>query len=154
MDNSTRYDIHRLRFYISNNWYQLLLIQGHSMEPAYHSWQLAVIDKHSENYTNGDVVAFWCSELDSVLIKRIVGSPGDSVKIINGVLYINGEPTKVYESYISYAGIAEKTIFLKEGEYFVMGDNYEYSKDSRYANIGCVSKDEIIGRVLPQIEID
>lgn len=140
-----------LCFYISNNWYQLLLIQGYSMETAYHSWQLTVIDKKSENYVRGDVVAFRCSKLDSILVKRIVGIPGDNVRIANGVLYINNEPSKEYGANISYAGIAEEPILLNDGEYFVIGDNFEYSRDSRYANIGCIVEEDIIGRVIPQI---
>ena len=77
--------------YISSNWYQLMLIQGKSMEPAYHNFQLVVLDKHNKEYCTDDVIAFKCDNLSSILVKRIVAMEGDTVQIMNGKLYINGK---------------------------------------------------------------
>lgn len=125
------------------------------MSPAYQPWQLAIIDKTSSQLNVGDVIVFRCTFLNATLIKRIAACPGDTVEIKNGILYINGDTVQTIPSYnsIGYAGIAESPIKLNEDEYFVLGDNLEYSKDSRHADIGCISKDEILGRIFPQIPI-
>ena len=141
-----------LCFYISRFWYQIMLIQGDSMEPSYHSWQFVLLDKHTKQYDCGDVVAFQCDGLKAVLIKRVVAVPGDTVQIVDGVLYRNGAPTEegLVNGSLDYAGIAEKTVTLGENEYFLLGDNYEESKDSRYEKVGCVLEEDILGKVIPQ----
>lgn len=139
-----------LTYYISKDWYQLSLIRGESMNPAFRDMQFVIIDKHSDVYTYGDVIVFRCSELDSVLIKRVVACPGDQVEIRDETLYINDVISSVFsqEGVFEYAGIAENSVCLEDGEYFVIGDNLEQSKDSRYAEVGCVRADDIIGRVI------
>lgn len=136
--------------YISRNWYQLVLIRGDSMDPAYCNMQLVLVDRHSENYTYDDVIVFWCDDLDSVLIKRIVACPGDEVWIRKGTLYVNGEISDVYseENSFAYAGTINNPLQLAAGQYFVIGDNIRKSKDSRYPGVGCVSVDDIKGKVI------
>lgn len=136
--------------YVSKNWYQLVLIRGDSMLPAYHNMQLVLMDRHSKDYTYGDVVAFWCNDLNAVLIKRIVACPGDEVLIWEGTLYVNGEISSVLpeENIFEYAGAADKALRLAVGQYFVIGDNIEKSKDSRYPEVGNVSEDKIKGKVI------
>lgn len=81
-------------------------------------------------------------------IKRVIGLPGETVQIIDGNVYINGvileEPMVVDQMQIS--GLAEDEIKLDKDEYFVLGDNRNQSEDSRFANIGNVVKDDIIGK--------
>ena len=139
-----------ITLYVSTYWYQLALIRGDSMIPAYHNMQLVLMDRHSEDYTYGDVVAFWCSELDTVLIKRIVACPGDEVFIREGRLCVNGDASTVFPQkyFFEYAGIAENPLQLTANQYFVIGDNIEKSKDSRYPKVGCVSADNIKGKVV------
>ncbi|MBQ8041324.1 MAG: signal peptidase I [Lachnospiraceae bacterium] len=81
-------------------------------------------------------------------VKRVVGTPGDTVQIIDGHLYINEELFVYEDDYdeMAQAGIAENAITLKKGEYFVLGDNRNNSEDSRSANIGIVNKKNIIGK--------
>lgn len=135
--------------YISAYRYQLMLIQGDSMYPSFRSGQLVFLNKHDKDYYTGDVIAFYCSGLDAVLVKRIVGAPGDTVEITGGRLFVNGTAGSFFseDEYISYAGIADRKITLKEGEYFVMGDNHEVSRDSRYEEVGIVFREDIIGKV-------
>ena len=85
----------------------------------------------------------------AVYIKRIIGLPGETVQIVDGNVYIDGEEMKdhIYVSEISYAGIAEEPVELGEEEYFVIGDNAGASDDSRTASIGNVSLDDIYGKV-------
>lgn len=138
-----------LSFYISTNWYQLILIHGESMSPSYHNMQLVIINKYFKNYTYGDVIAFQCEGLNTILIKRIVACPGDKVQIQEDQLYVNDEISNVYPlDTFAYAGIAENTMHLEDGQYFVIGDNIAQSKDSRYSEVGCVSKATILGVVL------
>ena len=137
-------------WHISANWYQLVLVRGDSMVPAYHNMQLVLADRHSGDYTYGDVIAFHCDGLDTVLIKRIAACPGDEVKIEDGCLYINGGGSTVFAegTVFSYAGIAELPVQMADGQYFVIGDNIEKSKDSRYREVGCVNENRIIGKII------
>ena len=142
-----------LAYYISANWYQVSLIHGDSMYPAYHNLQVVLIDRHSGGYTYDDVVVFTCDGLDAVLVKRIAACPGDRVTIREGTLYVNDTISSVFarEHMFAYAGTAGKVISLGEGEYFVIGDNVEESRDSRYAQVGCVAESSMIGRVIPHM---
>lgn len=124
------------------------------MAPSYKSWQLVIIRKNPSHLASGDVIVFQCAQLNTILIKRIVACPGDTVQIKDGCLYVNGIcQDKVPYHSISYAGIAENPVTLSSNEYFVLGDNLEYSKDSRYVDIGCIQKENILGTVLPNIPV-
>lgn len=136
-------------WYISANWYQLMLIQGRSMEPAYKNLQIVLLDKHTESYTRGQAVAFSCEGLSSVLVKRIVAVPGDRAQIREGTLYINGAVSQVYpqEGMFEFSGILQEEIQMEAMQYLVIGDNVEESIDSRYPEVGILSRDEILGIV-------
>ena len=81
-------------------------------------------------------------------IKRVIGLPGETIEIVKGYIYINGEKLeeeiKVEPMHI--AGLAEEEILLDENEFFVLGDNRNSSEDSRFANIGIIVKSDIIGK--------
>ena len=139
-----------LAWYVSNNWYQLAIVQGNSMYPTYKNGAMILLDKRLGEFKRGDIIAFRNEGLDLVLIKRIVGLPGDTIQVVDGFLYVNGELSNHHQQgdKIVYAGIVEVPILLKSNEYFVLGDNYAESKDSRYKEIGRVLKEQIIGKVL------
>lgn len=136
-------------FLCSRYLFQLALIQGESMAPAYHNYQLVVLNKLTREYTYGDVVAFHCEGLRAVLVKRVAACPGDTVQIIDGTLYVNDEKSCIYpdDGYFSFSGNLETPILLEEGEYVMLGDNANQSKDSRYESVGVVSRKEIIGKI-------
>ncbi len=96
-----------------------------------------------------DVVVFFPNgnENSHYYVKRVVAVPGDTVKITDGELYVNGEEFLEEGSWdIEYAGLAEDTITVGEDEYFVIGDNPNDSEDSRYANIGNIKEEHIKGK--------
>lgn len=135
--------------YISDNYYQFMLIQGKSMEPAYHNLQLVILDKRKEEYEYNDVIVFWNDSLNNYLVKRIVACPGDRVCIAEGTLYINGSISFYCKDVkIDFAGIAENELTLSLDDYFVLGDNIEESKDSRYKEVGIVKQNTILGKIM------
>lgn len=87
-------------------------------------------------------------------IKRVIGLPGETVEIINGEVYIDG--TRLQEviptEAMRVAGLADKVILLGENEFFVLGDNRNYSEDSRFANIGMIVRNDIIGKAWLRLE--
>ena len=134
---------------ISAEYFQLMLIQGDSMQPSYNDLQLVILDKNNKNYCPGDVIAFECNELSAVLVKRIAAVPKDTVLISDGKLLVNGIPSAVYhDSLFEFAGILENAVVLDDDEYIVIGDNISESKDSRYEQVGIVSAENIIGKVM------
>lgn len=81
-------------------------------------------------------------------IKRVVGVPGDTVQIRDGAIYVNKKLfiDKFEAPAIDEPGLAKEEIQLGEDEYFVLGDNRNDSEDSRYANIGNIKKEYIVGK--------
>ena len=142
-----------ITWYISTYHIQIALIQGASMAPTYSSFQPVLVDKTPDSLKNGTVILFRCESLDSYLIKRIVAGPGDEVFIRNNTLYVNGIESPNTTHPIAYAGIAQETITLQSNEYFVLGDNHAVSKDSRYPEVGIVYQEDIIGNIIPQINV-
>ena len=98
----------------------------------------------------GDVIVFLPNgnKKSHYYVRRVVAVPGDTVQIKDGALYVNDELYKESTDVASMedAGIASDAVKLEKDEYFVLGDNRNNSEDSRYANIGNVKKDYIIGK--------
>ncbi|MCD8012648.1 MAG: signal peptidase I, partial [Lachnospiraceae bacterium] len=98
-----------------------------------------------------DVVVFpFQYQEDTYYIKRIIGLPGETVQIVDGEIYINGD--ELEESYgyeeIKNAGLASTEITLGEQEYFVLGDNRNDSTDSREPSVGNITRDQIVGKAV------
>ena len=133
---------------------------GVSMEPALYNGQEVLINPFIYKITSpkrGDVIAFLPNgnQNSHYYLKRIVGLPGESIQIIDGYVYINGErlPEDEYDKMADY-GIAGNEIQLGSDEYFVLGDNRNMSEDSRSGNIGAVKKDTIAGKVWFHLSCD
>ena len=126
---------------------------GTSMETSLHNGQVVFLNRVVYNIlqpSRGDVIAFRPNGNANAhySVKRVVAVPGDTVQIMNGVLYLNGEPQdEMFDDQIADAGVAEDLMKLGEDEYFVMGDNCNSSEDSRSVNLGNIKKEYIVGKV-------
>lgn len=127
-------------------------VSGHSMENSLHDGDNLIVDKVSYRFRSPkrfEIVVFpYKYKKDTYYIKRIIGLPGETVQVIEGYVYINGE--KLDESYgleeMRDPGIAEVPIQLGDDEYFVLGDNRNHSSDSRDSSVGVLKRKDLIGR--------
>ena len=133
-------------------------VDGSSMENTLTNGDNLIVDKISYRFHDPeryDIIIFpYKYEEDTYYIKRIIGLPGEHVRIDDsGNIYINGKVLK--ESYgrevIQDPGIARDEITLGEDEYFVLGDNRNNSSDSRDPSVGIIQQKDIIGRAWLQI---
>ncbi len=123
--------------FISFN-FKVVRIDGNSMIPTFSNNELKIMKKHTF-YEKGDVIVFHYK--NEKHIKRIVGLPNDRIKIENNNLFIcNNEIEKLS------VPKSNNTYTLKKDEYYVLGDNYKNSFDSR--EHGPIKKSQIIGKVI------
>ncbi len=120
-----------LSFFFISYRYQIIIVDGTSMESSYHNHQLLICNKQRE-INNGDVVVF---NHDGIKIKRIIATAGEQVQLTKHNVYVN----KIQIS--PYTSDNNALYQLEQNQYFVIGDNYQNSLDSR--SFGPINKDEI-----------
>ena len=129
----------------------VLQIEGKSMEPTLVNGNIVLLTK-TVNFERGELCGFsWNNKL---LIKRVIGIPGDWIEIdTDGTVYLNGEMLE--EPYAQQLSMGECDLEfpfqVPQEQYFVLGDMRESSIDSRNTLIGCVKKDQIVGKVFFRI---
>ena len=136
---------------------QRTVVNGDSMDLTLQDGQSLIMDKISYRFHDPerfDIVIFPGPEENGenpYFIKRVIGMPGETIQSLDGKVHINGEELEsdVYgiTNTIDYPGIAEEPLTLGEDEYFCMGDNRPVSYDSRYEEVGPVTRGEFIGKV-------
>jgi signal peptidase I len=126
-------------------------INSDSMSPTFNKGDI-VATLRSSDVKTGDVIAFYYN--NKVLVKRVIAKSGDEVMLDwYGNLTVNGE--KIDEPYISKKAFGEANVTfpytVSAGKVFVMGDERTGSIDSRNTEIGCISQEQIIGKVVIQL---
>lgn len=136
---------------------QRTMVSGQSMYPTLEDRDQLMVDKLSYRFTSPkrfDIVVFrYLYQENTYYIKRIIGLPGETVQIVDGTIYIDGEVLEEdygYETILD-AKRASQPVLLGEDEYFVMGDNRNDSTDSRDAAVANVSRDQIVGKAFLRI---
>lgn len=130
------------------------IVKERSMEPTLYENNYIFLSKQSYKIgepDRGDIIVFhtnlttWEGE-EKLLIKRVIGLPGDKITIVDGQVFINEELQE--EDYIleGYTSGYVEDFEVPEDELFVMGDNREVSLDSRSPDIGCVKIPDVIGK--------
>ena len=113
------------------------------------SWQMPYVFA-DPTPQRGDVVTFRSEELGKLLVKRVIGLPGDTVSIQNGYVYINGE--KLEESYLPRQGVTaagnQEEYVVPEGCLFFLGDNRTNSQDARLWDNPYIPVDKVRSHVL------
>lgn len=137
-----------LAFTISYILFGQVLQQGFSMAPYINDGNIVLVNRLYRNLfplNKQDVIAFYNNGQES--IKRIYGLPGETITISNGNFYIDDIQIESEDLKNSLSSNIEQNVKLGENEYYVLGDNLDSSKDSRFADVGNISKDDIIGKV-------
>jgi len=129
--------------------YQPVRVEGTSMQPQLRDQDRLFINKfvyRFEKISRGDIVVFhYPRDPEKSYIKRVIALPGDSLRIENGRVYVNGE--RVEEDYVPSAYRDSRSmpeIVIPHNEYFVMGDHRSISSDSR--DFGPVDRNLIYGK--------
>ncbi len=136
---------------ITSFFFTVLKVSGSSMTPTLNTGEILIANHHTDVRV-GDLIAFYYN--NRVLIKRVIGCGGDWVDIDEeGNVEVNGEVlTETYASELSRDPYDITFPYqVPEGKWFVLGDHRATSIDSRTGVVGCVSKDQIIGKIVARI---
>lgn len=139
---------------------KIVVVNGSSMSPTLENGQIVLIKPKEKDIRSGDIVVFnpkSVSDTQEFWIKRVIGTGGDTVEInyeqntvaVNGELlsepYINQEDDDPMRD---MTDIRVETYIVPDGSFFVMGDNRNHSTDSRSTEVGCISMDWVVGKVI------
>ncbi len=136
---------------VATLWMPVLQIYGSSMTPSLQDGEI-VLSVKDVSPEPGEVIAFYYN--NKVLVKRVVGMPGDWVDIDeDGTVFVNG--TALEEPYLEEKALGDCNISLPyqvpEGKVFVLGDHRSVSVDSRNKAVGCIAEDQIVGKIVFRI---
>ena len=131
-----------------------ITVQESSMDPTIQAGDVVLINRISYRFGSvrrGDLIAYRNRDVEDAVyhIKRVIGLPGDTIQIKDGLIMINGETymEEIELPNIVDAGVAAEPVKLRNDEYFVLGDNRNNSEDSRFADVGNIKRSYITGKV-------
>lgn len=126
----------------------VLRIYGQSMNSTLSSGELVVSVKNA-HFKTGDIIAFYYN--NNILVKRVIANSGDWVDIdLQGNVYVNGQ--QIDEPYLDQKSFGEPDIDfpyqVPDERIFVLGDNRKVSVDSRHYAVGCVTSEQVVGKIV------
>ncbi len=131
------------------------IVKETSMQPTLYENNYLLVNKQAYRFGDeerGDIIVFHSDLEDKeLLIKRIIGLPGDVITIDQGKVFLNG--TELQEDY-TLEGVTPGQLMdftVPEGQLFVMGDNRRVSIDSRSEEVGCVDEDDVMGKAFVRL---
>lgn len=133
---------------VATIWLPVLQIYGSSMTPTLDEGNIVISIKGSQ-FQQGDLIAFYIG--NKILVKRVIALPGQTVDIDeDGNVYVDGE--YLDEPYLTEKSFGDANINLPyqvaDNRYFCMGDHRSTSADSRHSEIGCISEEQIVGKIV------
>ncbi len=136
---------------VATLWLPFLRTYGTSMTPTLDDGEIIACVKTSK-FEPGDIVAFYYN--NKILVKRVIGSAGDWINIDeDGTVYVNDEPLD--EPYVFEKALGEGDIAfpyqVPDGRFFVLGDHRSTSVDSRHSTVGCVSQEQVVGKIMARV---
>lgn len=136
---------------VATLWMPVFKIYGTSMSPNLSDGEI-ILSRKTSKFVSGDIVAFYYN--NKILIKRVIALPGDWIDITDdGTVYVN--QVRLEEPYLTEKALGECDIELPyqvpDGKIFVMGDHRSVSLDSRCTAIGCISQEQIVGKITLRI---
>ncbi len=145
-----------LTYLVSTFVAQRIVVHNVSMKNTLSEGDILLMDKVTYRVREPKRYEIICFDSDyerEGLIKRVIGLPGETIMISDGMIFINGNQIKDAKGVekVEDAGLASQEIHLDQDEYFVLGDNRPESMDSRYPQIGNVKKKDIVGRAILRI---
>ena len=134
------------------------LVREHSMENTLHQNDYVFVSRRHYSWfgndiQRGDIITF-DSELTTglgfkkILVKRVIGLPGDTISISGGVVYLNGQAQSEPYTKDGYTSKSLDEVTVPEGHLFVMGDNRQNSTDSRNPEVGFIDINRVRGKVV------
>lgn len=133
---------------VATLWLPVLQIYGSSMTPTLYDGEIIFSVKTSD-FTQGDIIAFYYN--NKILVKRVIAGAGQWVDIDEkGNVYIDGEA--IVEPYLEEKALGDTNIELPyqvpDAKFFVIGDHRSTSVDSRNTAVGCVSQEQVVGKIV------